>query len=111
MCWQPLSGPPRLRLGGCLGLEFHASGEDRTWVAPSSSQPCIITWARAQLGTGDWVLPGNFSERSLEVEAEDYSASTLVFLMEHLSCKSVLPVAKASLVICEEYKESERRRK
>ena len=74
-----LSGPLRLRLGGCLGLEFHASGEDRTWVAPSQF-PAL----HRHLGQGSAWHRGlgsawNFSERSLEVEAEDYKCFNFGF--------------------------------
>lgn len=78
--WQPaLSGLPRLRLGGCLGREFHVSGEDRTWVAPFQF-PAL----HRHLGQGSawhWRLGSawNCSERSLEVEAEDYKRFDLGF--------------------------------
>lgn len=40
-------------------MEFHASGEDRTWVAPSPvPSPASSPGPEAQLGTRDWVLPG-----------------------------------------------------
>lgn len=90
MLWQSaLSGLPRLRLGGCLGWEFHVSGEDRTSVAPSQF-PAL----HRHLGQGSawhWRLGSawNCSERSLEVEAEDYKRFNFGFLMEHLSGKSV----------------------